>query len=46
MIRNLSVGRHLYFHKHWRTNLNAYGNIYSRGSIFRLKWNQAIQFNY
>ena len=34
------------FHKHRHTNLNAYLNIYSRESIFLLKGNSAIQFNY
>ena len=44
MLPNLTIVRHLCFHKHWRTNLNAYGNMYFRESIFLLKENQAIQF--
>ena len=37
MLRNLTIGRYLCFHKHWRRNLNTYLNIYSRESIFLLK---------
>ena len=46
MLRNLTIGRYLHFNKHQRENLNAYLNIYSRESTFRLKGNEAIQFNY
>ena len=46
MLRNLTIGRYLWFHKHWHRNLNAYLSIYSRGGIFLLKNNSAIQFNY
>ena len=43
--RNFS-GWYLCFHKHRSRNLNAYLNIYPRESIFLLKGNSAIQFNY
>ena len=46
MLRNLTTGRYLCFHKHCLTNLNAYLNIYSRETIFLLKGNSAMQFNY
>ena len=46
MLRNLTIGRYLCFHKHRRRNLKAYLNIYSRESIFLLKGNLAIQFNH
>ena len=39
MLRNLTIRRYLCFHKHRRTNLNAYLNIYSRQS-------SAIRFGY
>ena len=46
MLRNLTIRRYLCFHKHRRRYLNANLNIYSRESIFLLKGNWAIQFNY
>ena len=46
MLRNLTIERSLRFHKHWRTNLNAYLDIYFLESIFLLKGNSAIQFSY
>ena len=46
ILYNLTIGRYLYFHKHRCRNLIAYLNIYSRESIFLLKGNSAIQFNY
>ena len=46
MLRNLTIERYLCFHKHRRTNHNAYLNIYSRKSFFLLKGNSAIWFSY
>ena len=43
MLRNLTIGRYLCFHKHRCINLNAYLNI---NSPFLLKWNSAIGFSY
>ena len=37
MLGNLTIGRYLCFHKHRRTNLSAYLNIYSRESFFFLR---------
>ena len=46
MLHKLTIGRYLFFHKHRRANLDGYANIYSIESIFLLKGNSAIQFNY
>ena len=46
MLRNLPIGRYLNFHKYRRRNFNAYLHIDSRESIFLLKGNSAIQFDY
>ena len=46
MLCELTIGQYLCFHKSRFTNLSAYLNIYSRESIFLLKGNSAIWFNY
>ena len=45
MLHNLTIGRYPCFHKHRRTNLSAYLNIYPRESLFLLKGNSAILKN-
>ena len=46
MLRNLTTGRYLFFHKHRRRSLSAYLNIYSRESFFLWKGIQQPWFNY
>ena len=46
MLRNLTIGKYLCFHKHRRTNITAYLNIYSRETFFLLKENSVIRFSY
>ena len=46
MLRGLTIGRYLCFHKYRCRNLNTYLNIYSHESIFLLKGNPAIRFNH
>ena len=46
MLRNLTKECYLCLHKDRHRNLNTYPNIYPRESIFLLKGNSTIQFNY